>query len=163
ARRCRSCVAKETGARRSVSAQATRERIKQDFGLRVGISGRRLQQIEKLERETAEGNVPRTRRDEIGALCDKWGGVGIFLGVVSPFFIAPYLGIHGGWEFVLAAGLVAAGVGLRYASRYLDRPRRAVVDGIARKLVRAAVLTADQQQLDAMRFYTTPEWRAARQ
>ncbi len=84
ARRCRTCVATETAERRSRRAAADRNRIQQQFGLKVSLSGRRFSKLQQSARTTAESAIPKARRDRLAdwslvtSRVFGWGAVGLF-------------------------------------------------------------------------------------
>lgn len=161
ARRCGTCVATETAERRSMRVAADRHRIQQQFGLKVSLSGRRFPKLQQSARAAAESAIPKARRDRLA----DWSLVTSRVfgsGAVALFFF--------GQQFLkdndincLAAygGLLGCAFGFRLFADWLAAPRTGAIADATGEILRGLVSTAERDQLEALRFYTTPEWRAA--
>ena len=162
ARRCRSCVAVATGAIRSERAQEERERIQEEFGLKISISGRRFKALQTGARQMAEGLVPKSRRDTFADASSRASvvcGVGFF-GMF--LFGSSLFGDDTSAIIVIAGGLLAGWIGFHRLATFLSRPRNGSVADISDQILKGQVARVEAEQLDYLRFYATPEWRAAR-
>src|SRR4051812_12003429 len=66
--RCRSCVARETGRRRSEEAKKHRAWICQEYDLEKGISKRKYQQARINSQQQASSSITKTERDQMAAI-----------------------------------------------------------------------------------------------
>jgi hypothetical protein len=155
-------VAIETAALRSERARQDRQRIQQQFGLKVSVSGRRFKVLQTNADRVADRLVPKIRRDWWAAVCTRtgsaagWSILGLFL-VGGRLFDGDTVAV-----LAAAAALIAAWAGLKKAATVLAGPRDQSVAEIADRLLRNDLSRVEAEQLEYLRFYTTPEWRAVR-
>jgi HNH endonuclease len=133
------------------------------FGVKLAPSSRRFNKLQDAARQKAESIVPKTTRDRIGNVCSTVGAC-CAIGILAvPIFVAPMLELDGDVTVILLVGCVIGGFTFINVGRYLERPRQAAVADVLQAFLQQSVTNSEQEQLEYLRFYTTPEWRAARE
>lgn len=156
ARRCRQCVAREVGQKRSAEAREHRSRVREEFDLRIAPSQPRFSQSEVSARRKAESLVPKTDKDRLASMIYAGLLVGFFASLIALFTFA--------WPALLVpAAMVGAFFWLGPLATRLAEPRRTAVREIGDKILRDDLLQLEAEQLEYLRFYITPEWRAVRE
>ena len=161
ARRCRSCVAIETGARRTDRARQERERIQQEYGLAVSLSGRRFQQVQTEAADLANQAVARQGRDKLAEIASRLATAFGWAVPIDLFVGKAAFGEDG--MFVVAGGLFVCWGATRYTSTVLAAPRNKIVARTTRVFLRSFLHHAEAEQLEYSRFYQTPDWRNLRE
>lgn len=164
ARRCRSCVATETAGLRSLRARQDRKRIQLQYGLKVSVSGRRFKALGANAHQLADQVVPKARRDRFAVACSRAAsvsGCGV-VGIIVLFGGKPFAG-DSAVLMVVGAGLLGAWAVLRRTATVLAGPRNATVADVSDGLLRCDLSRVEAEQLEYLRFYATPEWRAIRE
>jgi 5-methylcytosine-specific restriction endonuclease McrA len=63
---------------------------------------------------------------------------------------------------VILGGLLVAALCFGAVSGHLERPRKHIVSGVAASGLQTSLRRFEEAQLEYVRFYLTPDWRAAR-
>jgi hypothetical protein len=153
--RCRSCIARETGRRRSEEAKKHRTWICQEYNLEIGISKPKYQQARINSQHQASVSVPKTERDQIAAI--------IILIALPLMFLAGFVTSlivwRGLWPIVIA--IVGCFLLLIMQAR-LDAPRQALIKELTDKILRSELKRIETEQLEYTAFSISPEWREIR-
>jgi HNH endonuclease len=162
ARRCRKCVGRETGARRSERAKEQRARVRQDFGLKISVSERRFKVLQNKAQTTADSLVPKTTRDTLAALSTGASICGFVGTVAMAFIIGPSLKLEFLEGLILTGGFLVPAVAFLKLAEHLEGPRKGIIADVSVAFLRQSLAHVEREQLEYLRFYTTPEWRTAR-
>lgn len=159
ARRCRKCVARATGKRRSERVKQWKSRVKQEYGLSLTISERRVGHEYTEAHRAAERTVPKTARDTWSMLLGFYGVLAA-PGSVFLLLLASALDVHLGlWGWL---SLIASGVASLVVVGKLTAPRDAAVADLRSAILKDRLKDLEARLMEYLRFYTTSEWRELR-
>jgi hypothetical protein len=160
AKRCRMCVARASAKRRRQKTNEWKSRVKEEYGLSVGISKNRFGRERAEAHRKAQSTVPRTARDALSGAIAVYGVVAGPPGFLFLLLGAILFDVHPGlwgWLSVLVSGILA----LLLADN-LAAPRNAAVTDVTAALLRERLKLAEAELLEYLRFYTTSDWRSMR-
>lgn len=160
AKRCRKCVARATGKRRTERAKEWKSRVKKEYGLSFALSETRVGRERAEANRVAESTVPKSDRDTWAKWLAIYGAVATpgsaILGCIAIAFQNGYPMLWVSF-LTLASGLVSSGVAGK-----LRVPRDTVVIDLTNALLRDRLKLVEAELMEYLRFYTTPDWRAMR-
>lgn len=145
ARRCRKCVARETGALRSARAQSERASIKATYDLKISLSGRRFGRLQTQAHQHAETVVLETNRDRFPT-ASKWVGRS-FVCVLVLMVLADL-----NRTVPIMFGIGCAAFATFRLADWLGQPRRSAVADVAAVVLREAINEFQNEQLEYLRF-----------
>lgn len=152
-------MAKNAGRERAVRAREERASIRERFGLKLSVSGRRLRREAHAADIDARHAIPWTVFDVFTTALQVLGG----LAALAFFGVAWWLLVRGTWLSALAGVLTfLASVGLVWLLDSRPTPRSIAVQDLSAALLKSRMKLAEAQMLEYARFYSTSEWRQLR-
>jgi hypothetical protein len=156
--RCRKCVAREAGRCRSEKSRKRREEIRQQHGLKVGVSDRRYQLEQDNAQKKAAAAISMTPRDYLSYIVHG-ASILCLLGIPVLLITA----IANGWHYTLfSVGAYGAFFLFVSLSSKLSEPRKTAVSTLCETILRDNLVRIEAEQLEYCRFYLTHEWRQVR-
>jgi hypothetical protein len=154
ARRCRSCVARESASNRSYRAATWKTSVQARHKVKVAPSKKRYVKMEAAARSSAESEIPETAGNKLGYFFGCSGPIAIVIGLFL------FLGKRSNQDEGLTT--MAVGATALVLCVLLTRERNAAVNKLQASKLDSSVVQHEQFQLEYDEFYRTPEWRQLR-
>ena len=158
AKRCRRCVAREAGRERKKRTRDWHRNVRKLHGLRLSPPVGRYRRAVAESLKAAGEMIPRAESDRYAGLLSTAGAV-LFLGMFG-------FGCAGVWVslkllWMVPVCLIISVLVIRWAEK-LEQPRTDAVRELSERLLHEAAKKFEQEQLEYIRFYLTPEWKQVR-